>query len=235
MQSILIVDDDLVLRKLLKKILSTNGFLVETAYNWEEMSEHLSKRLFDLYLLDINLPGLSGYEICQTLRDNDDQTPIIMLTAKGEENDRIQGLETGADDYLPKPFNANELMARIKAVLRRHAYIPTNALSQMDSFPIGRFVYDSKSNAVLDEQGERLPITGHEMAILKVLYQQKGRPVSRTVLYQHLTGVDYQPDQRAVDLLVSKLRKSLGDSGPDFMMIQTVRGKGYLLVDNNAN
>lgn len=233
-KSILVVDDDLVLRKLLKKVLTANDFHVEIAYNWDEMCTQLSKRVFDLYILDINLPGLSGYEICKHLREHDDQTPIIMLTARGEENDRIQGLETGADDYLPKPFNADELLARIRAVLRRHAYIPTSVLNQTETFHIGEYTYDCKLNGVL-KNGERISLTAHELAILKVLYQQRGRPVSRSIIYQHITGVDYQPDQRAIDLLVSKLRKSLGDTGPEFSLIQTIRGKGYMLVDTNAS
>jgi two-component system phosphate regulon response regulator OmpR len=189
---------------------------------------------FSLYVLDINLPGLSGYEICKSLRENDDQTPMIMLTARGEENDRVRGLEAGADDYLPKPFNSNELLARIKAVLRRHAYVPTSVLGQAKSFSIAGYKYDSNINVLLKD-GKHIPLTSHELAVFKVLYQGKGRPVSRAVIYQHLAGVDYQPDQRGIDLLISKLRKSLGDLGPDFSLIQTVRGKGYMLVDKNAS
>lgn len=233
MQSILVVDDDPILRKLLKKALVSSDYKVEVAGEWQEMLSLIENRLFDLYVLDINLPGLSGLEICETLRQQDDQTPIIMLTARGEDNDRIRGLEAGADDYLPKPFNAHELLARIKAVLRRHAYVPQNATAQTSSFSLGKFSYDGNHNS-LSCAGKLIPITSHELAILKVLYQHRGRPVSRTLINHLLNGVDYQPDQRAIDLLVSKLRKSLGDTPPNFGIIQTVRGKGYMLVHEHA-
>jgi two-component system phosphate regulon response regulator OmpR len=233
MQSILVVDDDPILRKLLKKALVPSGYKVEVAADWTEMSAFIGESLFDLYVLDINLPGLSGLEICESLRNQDDQTPIIMLTARGEDNDRIRGLEAGADDYLPKPFNAHELLARIKAVLRRHAYVPQNATAQTSSFSIGSFAYDGSHNS-LSRDGALVPLTSHELAILKILYQYRGRPVSRTLMNQHLHGVDYQPDQRAIDLLVSKLRKSLGDTPPNFGIIQTIRGKGYMLVNEHA-
>lgn len=229
MQSLLVVDDDEILRSLLKRYFSSHGFEVETANDWQEMSTLLGSRRFHLYLLDVNLPGLSGVDICKTLRDDDDQTPIIMLTAQGADQDRINGLKAGADDYLPKPFNSEELLVRVKAVLRRHAYIPNDAVAQTKSFRFDAFEYNAECNSLF--RGEtRVPLTGHELALLKILYHHRGRPVTRDLISQHLNGIDYQPDQRSIDILVHKLRKSLGDAGPDYLLIQTIRGRGYMLV-----
>lgn len=229
--SILVVDDDARLRSLLAEFLGEHGYDLMSAKDGATMDVLTSEREFNLLILDVNLPDESGMEICRRLREKGDTTPIIMLTARSEEIDRIQGLEFGADDYLPKPFNASELLARIKAVLRRHAHIPgAKAAAGPELFQFDNFSFDGRLNQ-LCHLGRPVKLSGTELALLKILLQHRGKAVSRTIISQQLRARDVLPDERTIDVIISRIRRKLGnrpDSGP---YIQTIRSKGYMFLD----
>ena len=177
-QQILVVDDDARLQELLARYLNEQGFRTATASD----AVALQRQIYALYILDINLPGEDGLQICQRLRASGDSTPIIMLTARGEDVDRIAGLELGADDYLAKPFNPRELLARIRSVLRRRGDVPGSA-HEVDAFQIefDGFKLDAGARQ-LTFRGMLLPLNPNEFALLKVLVQNAGQPFSRSQL-----------------------------------------------------
>ena len=233
-QKILIVDDDLRLQELLARYLSEQGFSAATASDAVDMHRLIQRNLYQLYILDINLPGEDGLQICQRLRATGNKTPVIMLTARGEDVDRIRGLELGADDYLSKPFNPRELLARINAVLRRHTGDQHAAYGAEDFKQVfGTYRLDADA-AELTNAGDVVPLNHHEFALLKILVQNAGKPMSRTQLSDRLYGRDHAPDQRGIDMLVSRLRKQLSRDNSAFECIQTVRGVGYMFKDPSA-
>lgn len=220
---ILIIDDDRKLNKLLSDYLSPFGFEVLAAANPEEGLRYLKTRAPELIILDIMLPDINGFDLCKIIRQ-DHTVPIIMLTARGEVTDRVVGLELGADDYLAKPFDPRELVARIQAVLRRSAEIPK---PQVRSF--GRLSIDSSSRtAFLDEQP--LILTTNEFAALTLLARNAGRVLNRDQILQELRGIDCEAFNRAVDITISRLRQKLGDDPQTPSFIKTVWGAGYVFV-----
>lgn len=229
-QHILVVDDDARLQELLARYLTAQGFRTATASNAMAMQRLLQRQVYALYILDINLPGEDGLQICQRLRASGDNTPIIMLTARGEDVDRILGLELGADDYLAKPFNPRELLARIRSVLRRRGDVPGSA-HEAAAFQIefDGFRLDAASRE-FTYQGTALGLNPNEFALLKVLVQNAGQPFSRSQLSARVYGEDHSPDQRNIDMMVSRLRKYLNKGVPSREYIQTLRGVGYLFV-----
>ena len=230
--SILIVDDDVRLCALLVEFLSANGYEASSVNDGLALTQALHNRSFSLLVLDVNLPGESGMAICRRMRDMGDITPIIMLTARSEDVDRIQGLDFGADDYVPKPFNAQELLARIKAVLRRHAYNPTpKPVSAPSILEFDGFCFDSRLPR-LTRNGEVIRLSPTELAILKILIQHRAHPVSRTLMTQELRNRDVFPDERTIDVFVSRIRKHLGLRPDGMPYIQTVRSKGYMFLDH---
>ena len=230
--SILIVDDDVRLCALLVEFLSANGYEASSVNDGFALAKALQNRSFSLLVLDVNLPGESGMAICRRMRDTGDITPIIMLTARSEDVDRIQGLDFGADDYVPKPFNAQELLARIKAVLRRHAYNPTpKPVSAPSILQFDSFCFDSRLPR-LTRNGEVIRLSPTELAILKILIQHRAHPVSRTLMTQELRNRDVFPDERTIDVFVSRIRKHLGLRPDGMPYIQTVRSKGYMFLDH---
>lgn len=234
-QKILVVDDDERLQGLLARYLSEQGYSTETAAEWPEMQRLIQRHTFHLYILDINLPGKTGLQICQLLRTSGDQTPIIMLTARRGEVDRIIGLEIGADDYLAKPFNPRELLARIRSVLRRNLNVRTNAhTTENFVYTFGDFVLDAETQQ-LTCSSQKILLNHNEFALLKTLIQNYGEVVSRAQLNSRLYARDHSPDQRDIDMMVSRIRKHLSQFGDETNYIQTVRGIGYKFLNPAQN
>jgi len=225
---ILVVDDDTRLRGLLISFLGSNGMIVLGASDGDEMMEVLKNDTFSLYILDINLPGKNGWELCRSLRNSGNNTPIVMLTARSEDHDRIHGLELGADDYLPKPFNTRELLARIRAVLRR--FSPESINVPVDEpLTFDHFSLDTSRNQLLHD-GNPVALTTTELALLKLLFKYRGHAISRDFICFQLHGRNYQSDDRSIDVLVSRLRKQLGQRPDGVGYIQTIRGQGYIFL-----
>jgi len=228
---ILVVDDDLRLRDLLRRYLAEQGFNVVTAENAQAMNKLWLRERYDLLVLDLMLPGEDGLSICRRLRGAGDKTPIIMLTAKGEDVDRIVGLEMGADDYLAKPFNPRELVARITAVLRRIGpdEIPGAPSDTPQSFEFGDFVLDLGTRT-LKKKGETVPLTTGEFSVLKVFARHARQPLSREKLMELARGREYEVFDRSLDVQISRLRKLIEPDPSNPLYIQTVWGLGYVFI-----
>jgi len=228
---ILVVDDDVRLRDLLRRYLSEQGFSVTVAENAQNMNRFWVRERFDMLILDLMMPGEDGLSVCRRLRGAGDTTPIIMLTAKGEDTDRIIGLEMGADDYLPKPFNPRELQARINAVLRRRHSddIPGAPAEQHVIVSFGKFELDLGSRT-LKKEGELVALTSGEFALLKVLVSHPRKPLSRDKLMSLAKGREYEVFDRSLDIQVSRLRKLIEPDPSHPLHIQTVWGLGYVFI-----
>ena len=231
---ILVVDDDLRLRELLKRYLSEHGYSVNVAADGESMNRVRARERYDLLVLDLMMPGEDGLSICRRLRGGNDTTPIIMLTAKGDEIDRIVGLEMGADDYLPKPFNPRELLARIQAVLRRQAPLPIpgapTATANVVEF--GGYSLDLAARR-LSKGGADITLTTGEFALLKILVSHPREPLSREKLMELARGREHEPFDRSIDIQVSRLRKLIEPNHAHPRYIQTVWGFGYVFVPDS--
>ena len=232
---IMVVDDDPRLRELLERYLTQQGFDVTAAQNGSDLDRLLPHEAVDLIVLDVMMPGESGTAICQRLRANKVTTPIIMLTAKSEELDRIVGLEAGADDYLSKPFNPRELLARINAVLRRRPVTeaPGSPAIAFESVSFGPYVFDIASRKLL-RNGEELPLTTGEFAMLKVLVRHPRQPLSRDKLAQLTRGRDIKSTDRSLDVQISRLRRLIEEDAAMPRYLQTVWGIGYVFVPDGA-
>ncbi|HEY8084235.1 MAG TPA: two-component system response regulator OmpR [Methylophilaceae bacterium] len=228
---ILVVDDDVRLRDLLVRYLSEQGYAVLVAANGADMDKLLLRERVDLMVLDWMLPNESGLEICQRLRSAGENLPIIMLTAKGDDVDRIVGLETGADDYLPKPFNPRELMARINAVLRRHAVeiTPGAPSLEVEKVQFAEFTLELDTRRLF-KGDELLPLTSAEFSLLHVLVKHPRQPMSRDKLMELTRGREFEVFDRSVDVQISRLRKMLEPDLSKPRYIQTVWGIGYVFV-----
>lgn len=229
-RKILVVDDDKRLRDLLQRYLGEQGFFVKTAENAEAMDKSLTRDTFDLIILDLMLPGEDGLSICRRLRSNEPQQAIIMLTAKGDEIDRIVGLEMGADDYLPKPFNPRELVARIQAVLRRRTTLIPGAPTDEEKTIVFSDVEVDLATRTLKRNGEILPLTTGEFAVLKVLLEHPRQPLSRDRLMTLARGREQGPFDRAIDVQISRLRKLIEPDPATPRYLQTVWGFGYVFI-----
>jgi len=232
---IAVVDDDLRLRELLSRYLTEQGFVVQAVSGGAALDQLLERERVDLVVLDLMLPGEDGLAICRRLRAAGSEVPIVMLTARGDDVDRIVGLELGADDYLPKPFNPRELVARINAVLRRRrAPAPPGAPAQTDrTVDFGRCRLDLGART-LERDGQSLPLTTGEFALLKVFVEHPRRPLSRDKLMELARGRDHDAYDRAVDVQVSRLRKLVEDDPSKPRHIQTVWGFGYVFVPDGS-
>jgi two-component system OmpR family response regulator/two-component system phosphate regulon response regulator OmpR len=229
-KKILVVDDDKRLRELLQRYLGEQGFTVKSAENAEAMDKALTRDTFDLIVLDLMMPGEDGLSICRRLRASEPQQAIIMLTAKGDEIDRIVGLEMGADDYLPKPFNPRELVARIQAVLRRRGTVVPGAPTTDDKTIAFSDVEVDLATRTLKRNGEVLPLTTGEFAVLKVLLEHPRQPLSRDRLMSLARGREQGPFDRAIDVQVSRLRKLIEPDPSTPRYLQTVWGFGYVFI-----
>lgn len=248
---ILVVDDDLRLRDLLKRYLTEQGFSADTVADGQALDRALTRNRYDLIVLDVMLPIEDGFAICRRIRAGASQAnnaatgttidaslatiPIIMLTAKGDDVDRILGLEMGADDYLAKPFNPRELVARINAVMRRQAPLPTpGAPSSSDEIVVfGQFSLNLGTRELL-KAGAAVPMTTGEFGLLKVLAGHQRVPLSRDKLTELARGREHDTFDRAIDVQVSRLRKLLGEDPTNPRFIQTVWGRGYVFIPDGT-
>ncbi len=241
---ILVVDDDLRLRDLLKRYLTEQGFAADTVPDGQALDRAFSRNRYDLVVLDVMLPVEDGFAICRRIRGSantalgesvEPNIPIIMLTAKGDDVDRILGLEMGADDYLAKPFNPRELVARINAVLRRQAPLPTpGAPSTTDEIvQFGPFTLNLGTRELLRED-IAVPMTTGEFGLLKVMVGHPRVPLSRDKLTELARGREHDTFDRAIDVQVSRLRKLLGEDPANPRYIQTVWGRGYVFIPDGA-
>lgn len=232
---LLVVDDDPRLRDLLRRYLGENGFQVFVADNGVTMNRLWLRERFDALILDLMMPGEDGLQILRRLREQKDTTPIIMLTACGEDVDRIVGLEMGADDYIPKPFNPRELLARIHAVLRRRpAADAPGAPSMTDEVvKFGEFELDLGTR-VLRKNGEPVPLTTGEFAVLKAFARHPKQPLSRDKLMEIARGREYEAFDRSLDVQVSRLRKMIEPDPSKPRFLQTVWGVGYVFIPDGG-
>jgi len=235
LDKVVIVDDDNRIRDLLRRFLSQEGFDVLMAEDSRALARIMQRESVDLLVLDLMLPGEDGLSICRRLRAEGKKVPIIMLTAKGEDVDRIAGLEIGADDYLAKPFNPRELLARIHAVLRRRPVHEAPGAPSVDHEVIafGDFVFDLGARA-LKKADKDIALTTGEFAMLKVLARHPRQPLSRDKLAQLARGREFEPFDRSLDVQVSRLRKLIEADPANPKIIQTVWGVGYVFVPEGA-
>ena len=224
MTRILLIDDDVRLHELLTSYLEQNGFSVTGAHDGPRGIALLSQSSFDAVLLDLSLPGMDGLDVCRRIREKN-TIPIVMLTARGDEADRVVGLELGADDYVPKPFSPRELLARLRAVLRR-----TSAdMRERSDVKVGELSLDPGARSAT-LKGRALELTGLEFDLLLGLARRAGRVVPREALLEEAGRGDVSVGDRTVDVHISHLRQKLGDDPKSPRWIKTVRGIGYVLV-----
>ena len=224
MENILIIDDDTQLTELLIEFLSSYKYNVVAKHTPEKGLEHLEKNGADAVILDIMLPGMDGFQVLRKIRENS-AIPVIMLTARGEVTDRIVGLELGADDYLPKPFEPRELLARIQSILRRtHSLAAIVENVQFEGLSIDK----NKQEVLLDDKPISLSTTEYEALLLFV--EHTGETLDREFLVENLRGISWQSYDRSVDVLVSRLRGKLGETPNKTRFIKTIHGLGYKFI-----
>lgn len=228
---VIVVDDDAELRALLRRFLTEHGFETRAVDGGTALDRELSRNPADAIVLDLMMSGEDGLAICRRLRASGDMTPIIMLTARGNPIDRIIGLESGADDYLPKPFEPRELVARLAAVLRR-----TRASSEgsADDIVCAGSLEINLSTRTVTRDGASLKLSSREFDLLAAFARSRGRPLSRAQLIERALGRDAEVTDRAVDVQVTRLRRAIGDRADDPELIKTVWGVGYVLVSDRA-
>lgn len=229
---ILIVDDDAEIRSLLSTYLEKSGLLVTAVADGKGMWQALTAESIDLIVLDLMLPGDDGLTLCRNLRSRADlpDIPVIMLTARSEETDRIVGLEMGADDYLAKPFSARELLARIKVILRRARSLPNNLRPEnARTICFERWTLDTAHRHLISAEGVVTPLSGAEYRLLRIFLRHPNRVLNRDQLVDLTQGREADPLDRSIDVQVSRLRQRLGDDPRDPALIKTVRGEGYVL------
>ena len=223
MKKILIIDDEIHIVELLKFNLENNGYKVD--YSYDGFDGYLKTKEFqpDLILLDWMLPNISGIDLLKKIRSDEtlEQIPVIMLTAKNMEEDKLEGLEDGADDYITKPFSVKEVLARITSVLRRYKYTSNEKIEVLKADDIQVNV----NKHIVTKNGQEIELTLKEFQILKLLIENKGNVLSRTFLLDKIWGYDYYGETRTLDVHIRHLRKKIGDN--DSKLIETVRGVGY--------
>ncbi len=214
----LVIEDEKKLSDFIKKGLTQEGLSVDTAYTAGEAAKQSLNGVYDIILLDVNLPDRDGFSVLKALREEGDTTPVIMLTARGSVDDKVRGLEAGANDYLTKPFAFRELIARIRVLLRA-PQAPTDVLTA------GSLVFDVRARKVA-RGAKPVALTNKELSLLEVLMRSAGRPVSRVVLWEHAWEGSFEVDSNVLDVHVSRLRRKIAAGGEE-ELIQTVHGIGY--------
>ena len=232
--NILIVDDDPEIRRLLVGYLARNGYAALAARDGREMWQVLERNVVDLIVLDLMLPDSDGLTLCRDLRARPGSSasiPVLMLTARGEETDRIVGIEMGADDYLVKPFNPRELLARIKAILRRTRALPPNLRPETHRYLcFAGWSLDTATRLLNAPDAVATPLSGGEYRLLRILLEHPNRVLNRDQLTEMIQGREAEPYDRAIDVQVSRLRQRLRDDSREPQLIKTVRGEGYVLT-----
>jgi len=218
---ILIIDDDEKLVDLLKDFLTNFGFQITAALHPQEGLDLLRKGSFDLIILDVMLPDMDGFEVCKQVR-KDSSIPIVMLTARGDVMDKVVGLEIGADDYLAKPFEPRELVARIQSVLRRTGSASNSSICQFGDLTINLNNHEVKKN------GDPITLTSTEFQLLQLFIQHPDEVLSRDLIMESVQGIEWESYNRSVDVLVSRLRQKLGDDPKHPRYLKTIWGSGYL-------
>ena len=236
-QKILVIEDEEYIQELLQYNLERNGYEIQIEGDGKTGMEKALSGEFDLILLDLMLPNVNGIEICQAIRRNKKtiNTPVIMLTAKAEELDKVLGLEIGADDYVTKPFSIRELVARVKALLRRTSPIvldKENGKEAKHQFLIIRNITMDLDKFVAYKDKEKLVFTLKEFELLKILLENKGKVLTRDFLLENVWSYDYAGETRTVDVHVRHLRDKIGDDEAEFPLIETIRGVGYRMSEN---
>lgn len=230
LEHLLVVDDDAELRALLSEYLQRAGYRVTTVADGRAMWRALDHSRIDLVVLDLMLPGDDGLVLCRNLRARSN-VPVIMLTARGDETDRIVGLEMGADDYLPKPFNPRELLARIRGILRRARSLPEDpADPQAGAYRFAGWRLDPQSRQLTATDGVTVPLGSAEFRLLRVFLDRPNRVLNRDQLLDLTQGREAQPFDRSIDVQVSRLRRRLRDDPRNPQIIRTVRAEGYILA-----
>lgn len=224
-EHILVVDDDAALRSLLTRYLTENGYAVDAVADGKAMRSALAEQRPDLVILDLMLPGEDGFSLARRLRGEGD-IPIVMLSARGEDVDRIVGLEIGADDYLPKPFNPRELLARIRAVLRRQRPVSAPATAA-DAICFGPYRLELERHRLLRD-GSEVTLTTGEFALLRVFVEHPNRVLERDALLERLKGYERNPFDRSIDVRVNRLRRKIENDPASPQYIRTVWGEGYM-------
>lgn len=230
MKKILIIEDEPNIRELVLYNLQTNGYDGIAAEDGIMGITMVHREKPDLVLLDIMLPGKSGYDICRELREEGNNTPIIMITAKTEETDKVMGLEFGADDYISKPFGIRELMARIKAVLRRFEVTSEAGSGNKDTVITSGNLYINVDGHEVRVGERNVELTLKEFELLRFLVENKGHVFTRDQLLNSVWGIDYAGETRTVDVHIRHLRQKLSDGGDGEQFIETIRGKGYKII-----
>lgn len=229
-EHLLVVDDDAEIRQLLSTYLQENGYRVTAVPDGRGMRAALAAGQPDLIILDVMLPGEDGVSLCRAVRARS-EVPVIMLTARGDETDRVVGLEVGADDYVPKPFSPRELLARVKSVLRRSKALPPNLRPQEGRwFRFAGWQLDAVTRNLTAPDGVVVPLGATEFKLLRTLLDHPGRVLSRDQLIELMLSRDAGPFDRALDVQISRLRQRLREDAREPAIIKTVRGQGYVLA-----
>ncbi|MCD8503633.1 MAG: response regulator [Burkholderiaceae bacterium] len=229
-EHLLVVDDDREIRRLLDEYLTQSGYRVTGVGDGRSMRRALDEHRIDLVVLDLMLPGEDGLSLCRSLRAQSN-IPVLMLTARGSEIDRIVGLEMGADDYLAKPFNPRELLARVKSILRRAKSLPHRQVAaDVSRLRFGEWTLDVATRNIKAADGLVVPLSGAEFRLLSIFLEHPQVVLSRDQLLELVSGRETIPFDRSIDVLIGRLRKRLNDDGKEPTLIKTVRGAGYVLA-----
>ena len=221
---ILLAEDEIDLNNVITRYLKKNGYSVDSVLDGEEALDYLEYGEYDLVILDIMMPKVNGFEVIKKLRDKGNHTSVLMLTARDSADDKVKGLDLGADDYIVKPFDFNELMARIRAVVRRKYGNSSNKLI------IGDLILDTSEKSVI-RGGKHIELTGREYEVLEYLMQSKNRILSREQIKEHVWNYDYEGDSNIIDVLIKNIRKKI-DVADGKQIIYTKRGLGYVIKED---
>ena len=221
---ILLAEDEVDLNNVVTRYLKKNGYSVDSVLDGEEALDYLEYSEYDLVILDIMMPKVDGFEVIKKLRDKGNHTSVLMLTARDSADDKVKGLDLGADDYIVKPFDFNELMARIRAVVRRKYGNSSNKLI------IGNLILDTSEKSVI-RGGKHIELTGREYEVLEYLMQSKNRILSREQIKEHVWNYDYEGDSNIIDVLIKNIRKKI-DVADGKQIIYTKRGLGYVIKED---
>lgn len=227
-ESVVIVEDDPRISRILRRYLLQNGYSVNECPNYKSLQRELSKKIPDCTLLDLHLPDANGLDIARTISSSYPNMGLIIVTASGDLTDKIVGLEVGADDYMTKPFEEREVLARLRSVLRRRANL-TMAKSAGGTVRFGDFEVNFDAHS-LSKNGEEVPLTSREFRLLSYLIRAGHRVLSRDQILEELSGRDWQPNDRSVDMLVGRIRKKIEADPKSPIYIKTLRGSGYIFT-----